>query len=162
MPTHLATRKSEAIIRRILSGLEQGPGALDEVLCPFVIPAEHRRQVYRNLESSLHGLAPADQRKPALQRREGLDLDAGPAVRADPREVGDVGDAVVSGQVLMIAQSALEYAEEPLHLQLVAIDGDLDLNGNTLSPGDGISLDGEKELRLTSASGAHFLLFDLN
>jgi hypothetical protein len=37
-----------------------------------------------------------------------------------------------------------------------------DLNGSKLSPGDGISLDGEKELRLASDSGAHFLLFDLN
>ena len=42
------------------------------------------------------------------------------------------------------------------------IEGDLDLNGIKLSPGDGASLDGGAELNFTSAAGAHFLLFDLN
>lgn len=48
------------------------------------------------------------------------------------------------------------------HAWVQLIEGDLDLNGNTLSPGDAVSLDGEKELRLASKGGAHFLLFDLN
>jgi redox-sensitive bicupin YhaK (pirin superfamily) len=48
------------------------------------------------------------------------------------------------------------------HAWIQLIEGDLDLNGKTLSPGDGASLDDEKELRLASGKGAHFLLFDLN
>lgn len=44
--------------------------------------------------------------------------------------------------------------------QLIA--GDLEINGNKLSPGDGAAIDDEKELHLGSAQGAHFLLFDLN
>lgn len=59
-----------------------------------------------------------------------------------------------------------EWVNHPLreqrHAWVQLIEGDIDLNGNTLSPGDGISLDGEKELRLTSKGGAHFLLFDLS
>ena len=42
------------------------------------------------------------------------------------------------------------------------IQGDLDLNGVKLAPGDGASLNGGEELNFTSATGAHFLLFDLN
>jgi redox-sensitive bicupin YhaK (pirin superfamily) len=42
------------------------------------------------------------------------------------------------------------------------IEGDLDLNGNKLSFGDGASVDHEKELLLASEKGAHFLGFDLN
>ena len=42
------------------------------------------------------------------------------------------------------------------------IQGDLDLNGVKLAPGDGASLNGEAELNFASAKGAHFLLFDLD
>ena len=42
------------------------------------------------------------------------------------------------------------------------IEGDLTLNGNRLSPGDGATVDEERELCLASEKGAHFLLFDLN
>lgn len=48
------------------------------------------------------------------------------------------------------------------HAWVQVIEGDLNLNGNTLSPGDGMSLDGEMQLHLTSKDGVHFLLFDLN
>ncbi len=47
------------------------------------------------------------------------------------------------------------------HAWVQLIEGDLNVNDNTLSPGDGMSLDGEKELRMDSKNGAHFLLFDL-
>ena len=40
--------------------------------------------------------------------------------------------------------------------------GDLDVNGEKLSPGAGASIDEEKELHFASEKGAHFLLFDLN
>ena len=42
------------------------------------------------------------------------------------------------------------------------IEGDLALNGNKLSPGDGAAVEEEKEIPLSSDKGAHFLLFDLN
>jgi hypothetical protein len=42
------------------------------------------------------------------------------------------------------------------------IEGNLALNGNKLSPGDGAAVEDEKELLLSSDTGAHFLLFDLN
>jgi hypothetical protein len=42
------------------------------------------------------------------------------------------------------------------------IEGDLDVNSEKLLPGDGASIDEEKELHFTSEEGAHFVLFDLN
>lgn len=42
------------------------------------------------------------------------------------------------------------------------IDGDLNVNGNSLSPGDGLAIEREPSLELTTTAGAHFLLFDLN
>jgi len=51
---------------------------------------------------------------------------------------------------------------EQRHAWVQLIEGDLDLNGTKLSPGDGASLDDERDIRLASAKGAHFLLFDLN
>jgi redox-sensitive bicupin YhaK (pirin superfamily) len=51
---------------------------------------------------------------------------------------------------------------EQRHAWIQLIEGDLDANGKQFSPGDGASLDDEKEIRLASTKGAHFLLFDLN
>jgi redox-sensitive bicupin YhaK (pirin superfamily) len=51
---------------------------------------------------------------------------------------------------------------EQRHAWIQLIEGDLDLNGVKLLPGDGVSLDGEDEIQFKSAKGAHFLLFDLN
>ena len=51
---------------------------------------------------------------------------------------------------------------ESRHAWVQLIGGDLDLNGEQLAPGDGAALDDERELRLTSGPGTHFLLFDLN
>ena len=42
------------------------------------------------------------------------------------------------------------------------IEGELDLNGNTLRPGDGAAIQNENLLRLQASADAHFLLFDLN
>jgi hypothetical protein len=41
------------------------------------------------------------------------------------------------------------------------IEGDLNLNGNQLSPGDGAAVTNEAQLKLACEKGAHFLLFDL-
>jgi len=51
--------------------------------------------------------------------------------------------------------------EKGRHAWVQLIEGDLDVNTHALTPGDGASLDEEKELRLTSSARAHFLLFDL-
>lgn len=48
------------------------------------------------------------------------------------------------------------------HAWIQLIEGDLDVNGEKLSPGDGASADEEKELRFASEKGADFLLFDLS
>ena len=48
------------------------------------------------------------------------------------------------------------------HAWVQLIVGDLDLNGERLVPGDGAALDDERELRLASGPGAHFLVFDLS
>ena len=48
------------------------------------------------------------------------------------------------------------------HAWIQLIEGDLDVDGEKLLPGDGASIDEEKELYFTSEKGAHFLLFDLN
>jgi len=42
------------------------------------------------------------------------------------------------------------------------IEGELDLNGKTLRPGDGAAIQDESLLRLEASSDAHFLVFDLN
>lgn len=52
--------------------------------------------------------------------------------------------------------------QEQRGVWIQVIEGDLALNGNKLSPGDGAAVEDEKELPLSSDTGAHFLLFDLN
>ncbi len=42
------------------------------------------------------------------------------------------------------------------------IEGELDLNGKTLRPGDGAAIQNESLLHLQAPANAHFLLFDLN
>jgi hypothetical protein len=48
------------------------------------------------------------------------------------------------------------------HAWIQLIEGDLNVNGEKLSSGDGASTDEEKELHFASDKGAHFLLFDLS
>lgn len=47
------------------------------------------------------------------------------------------------------------------HGWIQLIDGDLDVNGTRLAPGDGLAIDAEKSLQFTSSTSAHFLMFDL-
>ncbi len=42
------------------------------------------------------------------------------------------------------------------------IEGDLEVNGTRMAPGDGAAISGESVVRLASGDGAHFLFFDLN
>jgi redox-sensitive bicupin YhaK (pirin superfamily) len=48
------------------------------------------------------------------------------------------------------------------HAWMQLIEGDLELNGERLSSGDGAAVDNETDLKLASKKGAHFLLFDLH
>lgn len=48
------------------------------------------------------------------------------------------------------------------HAWVQLVEGELTLNGQKLSPGDGAAVDDERQLQFLSESGAHFLLFDLN
>jgi redox-sensitive bicupin YhaK (pirin superfamily) len=58
-----------------------------------------------------------------------------------------------------------EQTRHPLrdrrHAWVQLIEGDLHLNDEALSAGDGAALTGEREVRLASSVGAHLLLFDL-
>jgi len=49
-----------------------------------------------------------------------VERDARPLVRAHPGPVGDVGDRVVAGEVLVSGEAPVEHAEEAPHLALVA------------------------------------------
>ena len=51
---------------------------------------------------------------------------------------------------------------EQRHAWVQLIAGDLKLNRTQFSSGDGALVDDERELRMASEKGAHFLLFDLN
>ena len=48
------------------------------------------------------------------------------------------------------------------HVWLQLIEGELTVNGQPLTPGDGAAVSNEEELKLAAASNAHFLFFDLN
>jgi redox-sensitive bicupin YhaK (pirin superfamily) len=54
------------------------------------------------------------------------------------------------------------FARDQRHAWVQRIDGPLGLNGEALSAGDGAALDDDREVRLTSGQGTHFLLFDLD
>jgi redox-sensitive bicupin YhaK (pirin superfamily) len=63
---------------------------------------------------------------------------------------------------LLMAGDAVSYHSEPgrrSYLQVAT--GQLELNGLLLSEGDGAAISGEPEIRLSSATGAEILLFDL-
>jgi hypothetical protein len=62
---------------------------------------------------------------------------------------------------LVPAETVRQPGSVPGNIRIQMIEGDLDINGEKLSSGDTASVDEEKELRLCSERGAHFLLFDL-
>ncbi|HZI31591.1 MAG TPA: hypothetical protein VFF11_04575, partial [Candidatus Binatia bacterium] len=63
----------------------------------------------------------------------------------------------------LAAKGKISHAlDDQRHGWVQLIEGDLGLNGNKLSPGDGAALDCEAAIRFQSEKGAHFLYFDLN
>ena len=68
------------------------------------------------------GGALADGGEPAGEVGQALERDARPLVGAHPRPVGDVGDRVVAGEVLVARELAVEHLEQATRLALVAVD----------------------------------------
>jgi hypothetical protein len=91
------------------------------VVAGVVIVVAARR---RFLQAGLHGRTGAYLLEPALQVGQVVDRHARPLPGAHPREVRDVGDGVVAGEVLVIGEPAIEHAEQPLGLALIAVDRD--------------------------------------
>lgn len=61
------------------------------------------------------------------------------------------------------AGGSIDHAFAPSRFGWVQlIEGGLLVNGENLAPGDGASIQGLKDLRLSATSDAHFLFFDLN
>ena len=70
--------------------------------------------------------------------------------------------AIVAVALIGFLEAPVPAQTEPIvFYDMTSLFG-LDLNGSKLSPGDGASAESEKEIRLASEQGAHFLLFDLN
>ena len=70
-------------------------------------------------------------------------------------------DAAVLAGRLQAAGAASYPLAAGRHAWLQLISGDLTVNGIALQTGDGAAASDEKELALSSRSGAHFLLFDM-
>lgn len=71
-------------------------------------------------------------------------------------------DARVYASILMDGGTVIHHPEPGRHIYLQAATGQLELNGLSLSEGDGAAITGEQEIRLSSKSSAEVLLFDLN
>ena len=65
-------------------------------------------------------------------------------------------------RLMILKLSANHSLGDQRHAWIQLIEGDLELNGERLTSGDGAAVDDETELKLASKKGAHFLLFDLN
>ena len=62
----------------------------------------------------------------------------------------------------LASKGAVKYTiRKARYAWIQLIEGDLNLNGSTFSPGDGASVADEKQLQFVSKNGAHFLVFDL-
>ena len=66
-----------------------------------------------NLDPALTRRPGCHQRHPTLQMREPLYADAGPAMDAHPRPMGDIGNGVVVDQKLVIGKPGIEHRIEP-------------------------------------------------
>lgn len=63
---------------------------------------------------------------------------------------------------LLEAGSKIKFESDPgRHLWLQVVEGELSVNGNAVSAGDGAGISKESLVNLESSKGAHILLFDL-
>lgn len=70
-------------------------------------------------------------------------------------------DAVIYDSELKDGQSLETHPAPNRHIWVQVIFGDLQVNGQTLHPGDAAALTDEKSVTLSAANHAHFLYFDL-
>ena len=87
----------------------------------FVTLAVHLRFVAQR-EAALHTRAFAYRFEPALKIREVAQVLPLAFVRHDPRPTGDIGDRVLTGQVLMVAQLPLHDAVQSIDFLRIALD----------------------------------------
>lgn len=107
------------------------------------------------------GLTPAyDKRSFDLDAANRLQLMVSPGGRGGAARIHQ--DASVYYGLLEPGRSLEHLLEEERHAWLQLIDGQLDLNGTILNPGDGAAVSNETQLRLAASDRARFLLFDLN
>ena len=105
-----------------------------------------------------HGIAPGYEQRP-LGRRKGFAL----SVSRDGRE----GSLKIhqDAEVYVAELSADEEAAFPIgpgrHAWVQVARGDVTLNGNSLTAGDGIAASGEEKIAARAATPATLLLFDL-
>jgi redox-sensitive bicupin YhaK (pirin superfamily) len=88
-----------------------------------------------------------------------LNLIASKSGRANSIAIHQDADVFIA----KLGAETLEHQFEPQRsgwIQL--IEGELDVNGKKLGPGDGAAITAEEKLQLASTSSAHFLFFDLN
>src|SRR5690349_9390556 len=85
--------------------------------------------VGHELEAALYRGARLDRVEPAMEVREVLELLSLPLVGADPRIGRDVGDRIVAGEVLDLAETPVDDVVETPRLVGVAVDRVLDLLG---------------------------------
>lgn len=89
-----------------------------------------------------------------------LTLACSPDGRADSISINQDADLFIG--LLDPTETVTHTLRPQRHAWVQLIEGDLDLNGHPLAPGDGAAVEDETALRLESKHGAHFLLFDLN
>src|SRR5690606_24965351 len=76
----------------------------------------------RHLQALLYGRTGIQRGHPALQMFQPLDRDAGPLVHPNPWVGGDIGDAVVTGEVLDLSQTRIEHLVQAPGFVLIAVD----------------------------------------
>ena len=59
---------------------------------------------------------------PTPQVRQLIDFDAGPAMNTHPRPMGDIGNAVITSQILVIPKPGVENRVQPLGLILITLN----------------------------------------
>jgi quercetin 2,3-dioxygenase len=113
------------------------------------------------LAPSRNGLPPSYAQESFSSARPGsLTLACAPDGRAGSIKINQDVDLFIGRLGPKERVNYLMRAQRHGWIQL--IEGDLDVNGHKLFPGDGAALESETEICHQSDTGAHFLLFDLN
>jgi quercetin 2,3-dioxygenase len=112
------------------------------------------------LYPSRRGMAPGDAREPlSAELSNTLTLACSPG--GGEKSIKFHQDLELCVGQLPSEGAVHQPPHEPSHTKIQMLEGDLDINGEKLGSGDTALVDEDKELRLSSQKGAHFLLFDL-